>query len=86
MEFPSYAKKWINIRTLFSNFYKVKKCNLDGMLEHLGLKFKGRPHSGLDDARNIVTILSQLVTDGCVLKYNAFLPSTHIEEKAKQKL
>lgn len=39
----------------------------------LGKEFSGRPHCGLDDAVNIVTILQQLLEDGCILKYNQFL-------------
>ena len=34
------------------------------MLQHLGLKFEGRPHSGIDDARNITRILIELIKDG----------------------
>eukprot|EP00494_Astrolonche_serrata_P031215 UN31484 len=35
--------------------------NLKGMLEHFGLTFKGREHSGLHDARNILRIVKKLM-------------------------
>ena len=44
------------------------------MLQHLGLRFDGREHCGLDDTRNIIKIILQLINDGCVLKYNRFMP------------
>ena len=71
--FPPYATKWLDVRKLFASFYRTPKANIEGMLTHLGKEFSGRPHCGLDDAVNIVTILQQLLEDGCILKYNQFL-------------
>ena len=45
------------------------------MLKTLGLRFEGRQHCGLDDTRNIVRVATQMIKDGCVLKYNRFIPS-----------
>lgn len=78
--FPSYATKWIDVRKMFSSFYRVRSGNLPGMLESLGLKFEGREHSGIDDAKNIVRILVQLIKDGCILKYNRFMPSDIVKQ------
>ena len=47
--------------------------SLERMLMQLDLEFEGRPHSGIDDTRNIVRILKRLVQDGCELKYNESL-------------
>ena len=71
--FPLYATKWLDVRKLFASFYRIPKTNIEGMLAHLGKAFVGRQHCGHDDAMNIVTILQQLLEDGCILKYNQFL-------------
>lgn len=70
IEFPKYAKKWVNIRKTYSNFYQCKRLSLKQMLELLDLQFVGRPHCGLDDARNISRVLLYLVQDGASLRIN----------------
>ncbi len=35
------------------------------MLEDLGMRFEGREHSGIDDARNIVRLYKRLDELGC---------------------
>lgn len=40
------------------------------MLDKLGLKYEGRPHSGLDDSRNIARIALRMLQDGCQLRVN----------------
>ena len=67
---PSYARDWIDMRKLFSKLYRLPKFNIEKMLEHLGLKFVGQPHSGIDDAKNICRIVSQMIQDGCSLTVN----------------
>ncbi|KGL78046.1 3'-5' exoribonuclease 1, partial [Tinamus guttatus] len=58
IKYPSFAKRWINIRKSYGNFYKVPRSQtkLTMMLEQLGMCYAGRPHSGLDDACNIAAI------------------------------
>ena len=73
--FPKYAVKWIDTRKLFTSFYGIKSGNLSTMLKRLGLQFEGRQHCGLDDSRNIVRVATQMIKDGCVLKYNRFMPN-----------
>lgn len=68
--YPQFAKKWINIRKTFSNFYKSKRFCLKLMLEHLELEFEGRPHCGLDDATNIARVLMRLMNDGASIQVN----------------
>ena len=63
--FPKWGKSWINLRKIFSAFYKTERMNIAGMLQHLGLDFDGRLHCGLDDAKNIAKILLVLLKDGC---------------------
>ncbi|KAM4614624.1 3'-5' exoribonuclease 1 isoform 1-T1 [Polymixia lowei] len=72
IRYPQFAKKWINIRKSYGNFYKVPRTQtkLSTMLEKLGLKYEGRPHSGLDDSRNIARIALRMLQDGCQLRVN----------------
>ncbi|XP_043575937.1 3'-5' exoribonuclease 1 isoform X2 [Chiloscyllium plagiosum] len=72
IEYPQFAKKWINIRKSYGNFYKVPRTQtkLASMLEKLGMKYEGRPHSGLDDSRNIARIAIRMLQDGCELRVN----------------
>ncbi|KAG7495794.1 3-5 exoribonuclease 1 [Solea senegalensis] len=72
IRYPQFAKKWINIRKSYGNFYKVPRTQtkLSTMLEKLGLKYEGRPHSGLDDSRNIARIVLRMLQDGCQLRVN----------------
>lgn len=74
VQFPNYATKWIDVRKLFSSFYSIKSGNLTSMLEKLDLKFEGREHCGLHDSENIARVLVQLIRDGCIIKYNRFMP------------
>ena len=66
---PGFAKRWINLRKLYRNFYRVQG-NIEQMLQNLEMEFEGRPHSGLDDSRNIARILQKMLEDGCELRFN----------------
>ncbi|KAG5835173.1 hypothetical protein ANANG_G00269320 [Anguilla anguilla] len=72
IRYPQFAKKWINIRKSYGNFYKVPRTHtkLSSMLEKLGLQYEGRPHCGLDDSRNIARIALRMLQDGCQLRAN----------------
>ncbi|MEE6460025.1 hypothetical protein FKM82_000833 [Ascaphus truei] len=72
IKYPRFAKKWINIRKSYGNFYKVPRnqTKLTIMLEKLGMKYDGRPHSGLDDSKNIARIAARMLQDGCQLRVN----------------
>lgn len=60
---PTWARSWINVKEAFARtFPGAKVRGLAGMLGHLGLTFEGRPHSGIDDARNIARVLLALLT------------------------
>ena len=86
MQFPWYATKWIDVRKLFSSFYRVESGNLVAMLQRLALQFEGRQHSGLHDSRNIVRIITQLIKDGCILKYNRFMPEDVVATFSKKRV
>ncbi|KAK3096047.1 hypothetical protein FSP39_022478 [Pinctada imbricata] len=71
--YPKWAKKWINIRKTYSNYYQCKRLKLEVMLSSLGMTFEGTLHCGLHDSRNIARIAIKLMEDGCVLKVNEFI-------------
>ncbi|XP_039544017.1 3'-5' exoribonuclease 1 isoform X2 [Pimephales promelas] len=77
IRFPQFARKWINIRKSYGNFYKVARTQtkLICMLENLGMQYDGRPHSGLDDSRNIARIAIHMLKDGCQLRVNECMHS-----------
>ncbi|XP_040181300.1 3'-5' exoribonuclease 1 isoform X2 [Rana temporaria] len=72
IKYPRFAKKWINIRKCYGNFYKVPRnqTKLTVMLEKLGMNYIGRLHSGLDDSKNITRIAIHMLQDGCELRVN----------------
>lgn len=72
IKYPRFAKKWINIRKCYGNFYKVPRTQtkLMTMLEKLGMIYDGRLHSGLDDSMNIARIAIRMLQDGCGLRVN----------------
>ena len=70
VDIPYYFHRWANVRKHFSNYYKISQINLELMLDHLGMKFAGRPHSGIDDSRNIARILIELKIDGADVLIN----------------
>jgi len=59
LPYPHFASHYVNIRHWYANCRDLgngKMHNVNGMLRKCGLKFEGRPHSGLDDAKNIARI------------------------------
>nr|CAD7256448.1 unnamed protein product [Timema shepardi] len=62
---------------------KVCFC-LKLMLEHIEMIFEGRPHCGLDDARNIARILLRMVKDGASIQYNERIHLTSRDVKNTQ--
>ncbi|XP_064128912.1 3'-5' exoribonuclease 1 [Loxodonta africana] len=77
LRYPPFAKRWINIRKSYGNFYKVPRSQtkLTIMLEKLGMSYEGRPHSGLDDSKNIARIAVRMLQDGCELRVNEKIQS-----------
>ncbi|KAL5021002.1 hypothetical protein ScPMuIL_000157 [Solemya velum] len=73
--FPKWARKWVNIRKSYSNFYHCRPRKLEEMLENLGMQFEGHLHSGLHDSRNIARIVIHMLEDGCQLRVNEYLKS-----------
>mmetsp|Transcript_16551 Transcript_16551/g.53902 ORF Transcript_16551/g.53902 Transcript_16551/m.53902 type:complete len:397 (+) Transcript_16551:2-1192(+) len=57
---PSYYWRWVDISKHLLHFYPNTRCPLAEKLRRVGLDYRGRPHSGLDDANNIAR-LAQLL-------------------------
>jgi 3'-5' exoribonuclease 1 len=58
IQIPSWALKWLDVRMKFQHVYRLEsRLGLEAMLGHIGLEFAGRPHSGIDDTRNIARIV-----------------------------
>ncbi len=58
-----FASEHINIKKQFSEYLGVSKTfGMAGALEKLGIELQGTHHRGIDDARNITTILRYMKT------------------------
>lgn len=79
--FPAYAKRWINVRKVFSTHYHKAAYNLSSMLSHLGMVFEGRKHCGFDDCNNIARLLIRMLVDGAVPVINERI-SWHSAERS----
>lgn len=59
-----HLRKYVNIRKAFVRTHKLRTlrgCSLEAQLSRIGLKFEGRPHSGISDARNIARVLCSML-------------------------
>lgn len=61
---PSYFQQWIDVRKIYMKQYLHKPASFGKALEHVGLKFEGQPHSGLDDARNLARMVYKMRQNG----------------------
>ncbi|GET90314.1 hypothetical protein, conserved [Leishmania tarentolae] len=65
IRFPSLFYQFIDVKQTFACFFHCAQGKIKAMLEVLHLPFEGRLHSGLDDARNIASIVIGLLHYGC---------------------
>lgn len=61
---PVYFNHWIDMRALYLKYYKYRPTNFTDSLNHLGMQFEGRAHSGIVDARNLASLCGRMVKDG----------------------
>ena len=80
---PKWSKRWVNIRKAYSNFYDCRRGGIEVMLENLGMKFEGSPHSGIDDATNIARIALKLLSDECDLTINEYIQIKRVQQSSK---
>ena len=64
-----YFKQWINLKKAYSVAMGCwPKNGLLDMNKGLGLQYTGRPHSGIEDCRNVANIMKTLACRGFILK------------------
>lgn len=61
---PPYFNRWINLRVPFHEVFGGGRCNLKEAVEKAGLAWQGRPHCGLDDAKNTARLLALIMHKG----------------------
>ncbi|KXS10407.1 Exonuclease, partial [Gonapodya prolifera JEL478] len=64
---PPYMRRWVDLRRTFSKIIQLpskRRPNLASMLKHYNMDFDGRPHSGIDDARNIARLALHMMRSG----------------------
>jgi 3'-5' exoribonuclease 1 len=65
IRFPPLFYQYIDVKQTFACFFQCAQGKIKAMLEVLHIPFEGRLHSGLDDARNIASIVIGLLQYGC---------------------
>ncbi|KAK7195517.1 Exonuclease [Novymonas esmeraldas] len=65
IRFPPLFYQFVDVKQTFACFFQCAQGKIKAMLEVLHLPFEGRLHSGLDDARNIASIVIRLLHLGC---------------------
>ena len=70
IQYPRWARKWINLKKVFGNFYRLQKPSITSMLQNIGLTFEGRLHCGMDDTRNIAYVVMRMIDDGAKFQVN----------------
>ncbi|KAM8930241.1 ERI1 exoribonuclease 3 [Pelodytes ibericus] len=69
LQVPDYYKQWINLKKAYS--FAIGTWPKNGLLDMnkgLSLQHIGRPHSGIDDCRNIANIMKTLANRGFIFK------------------
>lgn len=68
---------YVDVRMLFGEHFKQKSNkNLEAMLAQCNLRFQGRQHSGLADARNVAIVARELQEHGCLIETNRWVSFT----------
>ena len=69
---PDHLRRWVNIKMIYHQCVpqgrRSKASDMTGMLRGLGLKLEGKHHSGIDDCRNIASIVRALAQRGATLE------------------
>lgn len=63
---PAYFNRWVDLKKQYQRKYR-HNSNLRSCVEHVGLFWEGRAHSGIDDAMNTARLAVHMIKDGCVL-------------------
>ena len=81
LEIPFWAKRWINLKISHQIVHNGKfPRHLNQILTDNGLTFEGRPHSGIDDTKNIARAIQAIASKGHIFNYTN--QSSVVEAKA----
>jgi len=70
IDVPFWAKKWINLKRSHQIVHHGKfPRSLNDILTINGLEFEGRPHSGIDDTKNIAKAVKALALKAHIFDY-----------------
>lgn len=64
---PPFFSQWIDAKAIFREWYNYKPVNFADALNHVGMEFEGREHSGIDDAKNLAALTYKMRCDGALL-------------------
>jgi len=86
IHYPKYMKSWIDLKKTYKEFYMRPPKGLRHAMEEVNLTFRGREHSGIDDATNTAYLTWQMIKDGCqlVLTKSILLNVNNVDEVNKQ--
>lgn len=71
VEFPEYFNQWIDVRRTFKAHHRLSATTpLRHMLAKSGMPQVGRAHSGIADARNLVSVIRALLFARCQVDVN----------------
>ena len=65
-----HFNRWVNISSAFAALHRCREMKLSRMLTTYGMYFEGRPHCGMDDARNIARVAVGMLARGWVPRFN----------------
>lgn len=65
-----HFSKWVNVSSAFTELHACGRMKLSKMLMSYGMYFEGRPHCGMDDARNIARVAVGMLSRGWVPRFN----------------
>ncbi|XP_002136732.1 ERI1 exoribonuclease 2-like [Drosophila pseudoobscura] len=61
---PTCFNQWIDAKAIYQKWYKYRPFSFNNALEHVRLTFQGRAHSGIDDAKNLGSLICKMFRDG----------------------
>lgn len=65
---PGCLDQWMDLRAVYRTWYANSAKNFGDALRRVGMRFEGRPHSGIADARNTARLACRMWRDGCPLR------------------
>ncbi|XP_047329205.1 uncharacterized protein LOC124932561 [Impatiens glandulifera] len=83
MNLPEYFTEWINLKVIFLYFHKIDgisgNITLDQMMKKLRLPMLGSYFLGIDNTKNIVTVLQRMILNGARIQITARRKSDQLQ-------